>query len=209
MESKMKLITRSIAVLPFIVMIGCASTPTNTGLAEQDVPPDCTHLDNPKKAAPLWVCTGNMPGSGYDVSARGFADQRSESESINQLERRATLDAQNKLAASMATRVSSMVKDYIESTGSDDYYTEETFTESLLKSITDETLRGARIYFSTRSPDGGLYILMGLDESLAERATKSMLQTSMGNERALWSKFLADKADEELAEEIAKYREMK
>jgi hypothetical protein len=71
------------------------------------------------------------------------------------------------------------------------------------KQITDQSLMGTKIYKTRTSPNGALYVLLGMDANAVAQATQDALRTSMGNDAALWQQFKAQKGQDELAAAIA------
>ena len=102
------------------------------------------------------------------------------------------------LARQMRIRVTSMIKQYAETTGAATSETVDKVNTSVSKLITDEVLDGSRVFQSAYSPTGTLYVLVGLDPKMAARKTEEVIKTSMKNDRAAWQQ-----AQDELAAEIA------
>jgi len=171
----------------------------SSGPKQADVP-DCTFPDAPQVAAPGWVC--DEPVDGLAVSAVGSADKSGAG--INFMKQQASTAARVQLAQMMRVQVQNMVKQFAETTGVGDSETVDMVNSSVTKQITNETLVGTRIYKTRRSPNGALYVLVGLDDEAASKIHETALRTSMNNERALWQKFQAKKGFDELAEEISK-----
>jgi len=161
--------------------------------------PDCVFPDAPDTAAPGWIC--NEPVEGIAVSAVGIAEKSAAGHSF--MLNMAETDARVRLAQSMKVQVQNMVKQYAETTGAADSETVDKVNTSVTKQITDETLAGSRTFKTRTSPNGTLYVLVGLDPERAALAAKQALTTSMNNDRALWQQFKAQKGQEELAEAIA------
>lgn len=160
---------------------------------------DCTFPDAPSTQAPGWVC--DQPVSGIELSAVGYADKSAAG--INFMKQQAATAARVQLAQVMRVQVQNMIKQYAETTGTGDSETVDKVNTSVTKQITNEALVGSRIYKTRMSPNGNLYVLVGLDGEGAKLAAKNALRTSMNNERALWQKFQAQKGQEELAEAIS------
>ena len=53
------------------------------------------------------------------------------------------------------------------------------------------------------TPTGGIVVLVGLSPETVSQLAEQALKTSMKNDQALWQKFQASKAQDELAAEIA------
>jgi len=166
---------------------------------QQAAVPDCTFPDAPTIAAPGWVC--DEPVEGLAVSAVGSADKSAAG--INFMKQQASTAARVQLAQMMKVQVQNLVKQFAETTGVGDSQTVDMVNSSVTKQITNETLVGTRIYKTRRSPNGNLYVLVGLDDNAASLIHETALKTSMNNEKALWQKFQSKKAHDELAKEIA------
>ena len=122
---------------------------------------------------------------------------------MNFMKQQATAAARVQLAQMMKVQVQNMVKQFAETTGVGDSETVDKVNTSVTKQITNETLVGTRMYKSKTSPNGTLYVLVGLDDKAAGLIHDTALKTSMNNEKALWQKFQAKKGYDELAKEIA------
>jgi hypothetical protein len=129
----------------------------------------------------------------YEKTAAGIQFQKDQ----------ATASARVALAQQMRVHVANMVKQYAETTGAGTTETVDRVNSAVSKLVTSESLEGSRIYMSTVSPSGTMYVLVGLDPKLAARNTEQVLKTSMNNERALWQQFKAKLAQDELAAAIA------
>ena len=161
---------------------------------------DCVFPDAPGTAAPGWVC--DEPVEGVEVSAVGSAQKSGAGHDF--MKQMASTSARVQLAQNMQVQVRNMVKQYIETTGAAESETVDKVMTSVTKQITNESLVGTKIYKTRTSPTGNLYVLVGMDEASAEKATQKALKTSMKNERALWQQFKAQKSQDELAAEISK-----
>lgn len=174
------------------VLAGCGG--------KKDDVADCVFPDAPGSAAPGWIC--DEPVEGVEVSAVGSADKsRAGHDFMKQM---ASTSARVQLAQRMKVTVQNMIKQYVETTGAADDETVDKALTSVTKQITNETLVGTRIYKTRTSPNGTLYVLLGMDENSVSQAAQNAIKTSMRNERALWQQFKAQKGQDELAAEIAK-----
>ena len=160
---------------------------------------DCVFPDAPDDDAPGWVC--DQPVEGIAVSAVGVAEKSAAGHSF--MKNMAATDARVQLAQRMQVHVQNMVKQYAETTGAADTETVDKVNTSVTKQITDQTLLGTKIYKTRTSPNGDLYVLVGMDENSVAEATQNVLRTSMGNDAALWQQFKAQQGQDELAEAIA------
>jgi len=165
--------------------------------------PDCVFPDAPNTAAPGWIC--DEPVEGVAVSAVGVAEKSAAGHSF--MKNMAATDARVQLAQAMKVHVQNMVKQYAETTGAADSETVDKVNTSVTKQITDETLVGTKIFKTRTSPNGALYVLLGMDGSVAAAATENALKTSMNNDRALWQQFKAKKGQDELAAAIANMKQ--
>ena len=165
----------------------------------KEAAPDCVFPDASSTPAPGWVC--DEPVDGIAVSAVGVAEKSAAGHSF--MKNMAATDARVQLAQAMRVHVQNMVKQYAETTGAADSETVDKVNTSVTKQITDETLVGSTIFKTRNSPNGALYVLLGMDASVAAAATENALKTSMNNDNALWQQFKAQKGQDELAASIA------
>lgn len=161
--------------------------------------PDCVFPDAPSATAPGWIC--DEPVAGIAVSAVGVAEKSAAGHSF--MKNMAATDARVQLAQAMQVHVQNMVKQYAETTGAADSETVDKVNTSVTKQITDQSLVGTKIYKTRTSPNGALYVLLGMDPTATVNATQNALKTSMGNNKALWQQFKAKKGQDELAAAIA------
>jgi len=164
---------------------------------------DCVFPDAPEVTAPGWVC--DEPVEGVEVSAVGTAEKSAAGHSF--MKNMASTDARVQLAQAMKVHVQNMVKQYAETTGAASTETVDKVNTSVTKQITDQTLVGTKIFKSRVSPNGTLYVLLGMDGNSAATATQEALKTSMNNDAALWQQFKAQKGQDELAAAIAAGRQ--
>ena len=165
--------------------------------------PDCVFPDAPNTPAPGWIC--NEPVPGIAVSAVGVAEKSAAGHSF--MQNMAATDARVQLAQAMKVQVQNMVKQFAETTGAADTETVDKVNTSVTKQITDQTLVGTRIYKTRTSPNGTLYVLLGMDGGATAAAAEKALRTSMNNDRALWQQFKAKKSQDELAQAIANMKQ--
>lgn len=168
---------------------------------KKDVIAECV-FPNSEKAAPLWVC--DAPVDGVAVGATGSSPKTGAG--IDFMKQQAATSARVRLAQQMRVHVQNSIKQYAETTGVGDSETVDRVNTATTKQITDETLVGTKIFRSAQGPDGAMYVLVGLDAASAQKLTETALRTSMNNEKALWQKFQAGKAQDEMAADIAKMK---
>ena len=164
---------------------------------------ECVFPDAPDTAAPGWVC--DQPVEGLEVSAVGVAEKSAAGHSF--MKNMAATDARVQLAQRLQVQVQNMVKQYAETTGAADSESVDKVNTSVTKQITDQSLLGTKIYKTRTSPNGALYVLLGMDGEAVAQATQNALRTSMGNDAALWQQFKAQKAQDELAAAISEMKQ--
>jgi hypothetical protein len=180
-----------------VILSACGSSEEVKQVAE------CVFPDAPDSAAPGWIC--DEPVEGVAVSAVGSAEKSKAGNSF--MKNMAATDARVQLAQAMKVHVENLVKQYAETTGAADSETVDKVNTSVTKQITDQTLVGTKIFKTRTSPNGTLYVLLGMDDSAAAQATENAVKTSMNNDRALWQQFKAQKGQDELAAAIAGQKE--
>ena len=179
-------------------LAACGSAPTKEQPAQVA---ECV-FPNSEKAAPLWVC--DVPVEKMVVGAVGSYPQSAAG--IDFMKTQATTSARVKLAQQMKVQVKNMIKQYAEATGAGKSESVDQVYTSVTKQVSNETLVGSKLLRSAQGPDGAVYVLVGVDAAGVEKITEVAVKTSMNNDRALWQKFQASKAQDELAAEIAKQK---
>ncbi|NOR51164.1 MAG: hypothetical protein GQ470_00955 [Gammaproteobacteria bacterium] len=188
----MKTIKLTAVMVLALGTIACGSSPV------KDAPADCV-FPNTEKSAPGWIC--DEPQAGLDIQAVGIAEPSKGG--ISFMKNLAAADARGRLAEQFKVKVSKMVKIYLGNTGGGDTETVDAAAESAVKSISNETLIGSKVYKSRTGPTGRLFVLMGLDEAAAKKSSEVAVSTSMKNDKALWQKFMAAKSFDEMRADIA------
>jgi hypothetical protein len=176
-------------------LAGCASAPKEAPMAA----PECL-FPSSQQVAPGWVC--NMPVPEATVTAVGIAPKSAAGPAF--MRQMAMTDARVQLALTVRTRVRNMIKQYAETTGAADQQTVDQVNTSVTKQITDESLVGTKLLRTITGPDGTLYALVGVDSAAAQQIAEAAIRTSMNNDRAAWQQFRAQKAQDELAADIAR-----
>jgi len=176
------------------ILAGCGKDDKKEDVA------DCVFPDAPGAEAPGWIC--DEPVEGVEVSSVGSADKSAAGNDF--MKQMAATSARVQLAQRMKVQVQNMIKQYVETTGAADQETVDKALTSVTKQITNETLVGTKIFKTRTSPNGNLYVLLGMDSAGVETMAKQAIKTSMGNEKALWQQFKAQKGQDEMAADIAK-----
>jgi len=158
---------------------------------------DCTFPN--QTVAPGWVCDEPVPG--LEIQAVGTAEKSSAGQAY--MKDMAKAAALGHLAEQFKVKVAKMVKQYIGTTGVGTTETVDAAASSTIKTITANTMEGARIYKTLTGPEGRMYVLLGLDAEKTTTLVESAVKSSMKNESALWQEFKAQKSHDELAADIA------
>jgi hypothetical protein len=162
---------------------------------------DCV-FPNTNTPAPGWICDEPIPG--LELQAVGVAEYSAAG--LSYMKDLAAADARGKIVEQFKVRVDKMVKSYVGTTGVGDSETVDRAAESVLKTVSSETLVGSKIYKSRTGPDKRLYVVVGVDPKNFEKAAEQSARTSMNNENALWQQFKAKQGFDEMAKEIAKQK---
>ena len=168
---------------------GCGSTPKETGVESY----------GPLAGAPAWVLSPEVDGA---LAAVGSA--RIGGAGMNFARTEALAVARDELARQMSVKVNNMVKNFTETTGIGDAETVDKVATQVSKQVASETLVGSKQTETWISPEKELYLLVVLDADTAQEAVKNATATSFKNDQALWQKFQAQKAQDELSEAVEK-----
>ena len=188
------------AAAPVVLLAACASGPQPSApAASAAVVADCVYPDGSNEAAPGWIC--DEPVAGVSVSAVGVFGPTKAGVSFQKTQ--ATADARGKLAEQFQVQVDKMVKSYFGTTGVGDAETVDSVSQSVLKTVSSETLYGSKVYKSRMGPDGSMYVLVGLDEANTREAAAQAVENSMNKDQALWQEFKAQQGFDEMAEAIS------
>lgn len=160
--------------------------------------PDCVFPDSPDNSAPSWVC--DEPVKGIEVSTVGIAEPTKAG--ISYQKQQAETDGRVRMAQRIRTRVQNLIKQYAETTGIGDSQTVDRVNSSVTRQLTNQELVGSRLYTSLASPNGALYVLMGIDKDSVNNLLEDALDNSINDDSAVWQKIQAGKAHDELVEEI-------
>ena len=187
------LITTSL-VFGLLGLTGCANNSKPT--------PDFNKCMIDGAKAPNWVCNdgANMEGGIFAVgsaekSPMGITFQRTE----------ATSAARDALARQIQVKVKNMFKQFQATTGIGKDQTADKATQNVSKQVAQATLEGSKVINRWMSPKGTLFVLVGMpDSKKLQQQVKESVKTSFHNDKALWQKFLAEKADKKLDEAVAK-----
>ncbi|MDV5170738.1 LPP20 family lipoprotein [Photobacterium rosenbergii] len=189
-----KLLLSSAVVLG---LSGCQSTGGNN---IQDL--TCYFPDSVQDEAPKWVCDV-MPDS-IAIGSVGYAKKSAAGMSV--MRTIAVNDARRGLAEQFESNVNTMFKQAmattVQSTG--EAVSEEVNEqfESVTKTMTSRTLSNSRVIVTQRSPAGGLYTLVGMDQATYDSNVAQVVEAASNKESGLWNKFNNKKAEESLQQAL-------
>lgn len=180
-------------VIAFVgnLFVGCAGTNPNVS---------SSNTNHELKDAPKWVM--NPFVKGY-ITELGSASKNAGNDFSFQREE-AMANARDNLAKQISTKTSNMFKSFKAATGSGTSATFDKSSETVSKQIASQTLSGSRVQDTWISNSGTLYILMVLDTKAVENMMEESVKTSFKNDKALYQKFFASKAQGELTSELEK-----
>jgi len=155
--------------------------------------PQICQIDNVK--APSWICSPNDTkeyivaiGSAPKNAAGDFQFQKEE----------AMAAARDALARRISVKVKNMFKQFKAATGAGNNQTFEKATESVSKQLSYQVLNDSKQLDIWISPKGTMFVLVGVPK----KEVKQQIKTSLKSNEALYQKFLSQKAQKELNEEI-------
>lgn len=184
-----------------VLFTGCANknNAVNSS-ANSSFATNSTYVDPELQGAPKWVMIPHVEGF---VSEVGSAPKNaSDDKSFQRAE--AMADARDNLANQISINVDNMFKRFKGSTGNAKNASFDRSSESVSKQIASQTLNNTVVKDTWISKSGTLYILMAIDTSAVIDTTEDAIKSSFKNDDALYQKFLASKAQDELAKEIEK-----
>jgi len=192
---KRLIMKKYLAVLSFgLILTGCANKTQN----EQFKQPQKCIIDNTK--APIWVCspqdTENFlvaVGSAKPNSAKDFQFQKEE----------AIAAARDELARKISVKVKNMFKQFRQTTGSGKNQVFDKVSQSVSKQLANTVLIGSKQLNIWISPEGTLFVLIGLplNEQLRNNV-KNLVNSSFKNLDAKHQQALAKEAQKELDEAV-------
>jgi len=168
-----------------------------TGCGEQPAPkPNLEQCMMDGAQAPQWVCDEGATMEG-GLFAVGSAEKNPIGRSFQRIE--AVSAARDALSRQISIKVKNMFKQFQATTGIGDAQTADKATQNVSKQISAQTLAGTKVFKTWVSPRGTMYVLVGMpDPQAVQTEVKKAVKTSLHNDKALWQKFLAQKADKDL-----------
>lgn len=133
----------------------------------------CVFPDTPSVLAPAWIC--DQPVKGIKVSAVGSA--KKSAAGIKFMKAMASTDARVSLTQKMRKMITRMIIQHGEAMGQRDSDDVINAINASKKYITNETMHGTKIFKTRISPNGVLYVLIGLSDkdvvNIAHNAKKN------------------------------------
>ncbi len=156
------------------------------------------YVDPELKGAPKWVMMPMVPGYVSEVGSAA----RNAGNSMSFQRDTAMTDARNNIAKQLSVKVGASFKSFTSTTGTGKASTFDNANERVSKQIANQTLRGTIVKDTWISRSGTLYVLMIIDTKTVEDMMDRTVKTSFKNDKAMYAKFLASKAQGELAKDL-------
>ena len=175
-----------------------------TGCSEKTLDID-KHVQNKKmvnelEGAPSWVMS--HPDNDNYIFGLGVASPTAGDIAFQRTV--AIGEGRDEIARSVSTKVKNMLKSFKEKTGTLDDTTFDRVATNVSKQVANSTLIGSSQYKDNWwiSKNGNLYILVALPKENAKKAILSATNSSFKNNKAMWQKFQAKQAQDELKAEV-------
>jgi hypothetical protein len=195
-----KLFLKSILILGIVSLFtGCGSS-NKSELPKAKKVGENTFVNPELQGAPKWVLMPQVKGY---VAEMGSAPANMGNDISFQREE-AMADARSNIARQIETKVNTMFKSYKGVTGGGKDATFDKSSESVSKQIASQTLEGTVVKDTWISKSNTLYILMVVDTKEVISMMEDAMNTSFKNNKAMYQKFLASKAQDELSNELEK-----
>ncbi len=150
--------------------------------------------------APEWTCNSYLEGS---IVALGIAQKNAGNDQGMQRSE-AMAEGRDALANQLSVKVSTLFKSFKSTTGTGTDATFDKATSKVSKQLASETLQGSRGVKTWKTAAGTMYILVGISNEPVKQAMEDAVKTSYKNDKAMYNKFLAAKAQGELDAELEK-----
>ena len=198
--TKMILKTLSVAAVASIILTGCGQAPSPKAEVKKEVADFRCRQDG--VLAPEFTCDPYAEGS---IVALGIAKMNAgHDKSMQRTE--AMASARDALARQIEVKVSNLFKSFKSTTGSGADSTFDKATSDVSKQLASQTLSGSRqVGRSWRHPSTNeLFVMVGISNEPVKAKIENAVKTSFKNDKAMYQKFLASKADGELDRELEK-----
>lgn len=166
---------------------------------------DCYWADG-SKGAPAWTCNYLPPDNNFALFAAGKA--RTSKYDITLSRNTALADAQAELQRQIESKVEKGLKQASLTTGAagTEDETLDTATKQVLNSMVKGTLNNTRVIKEVPGPDGYTYVLTGVAKQGFGDIIEASVKSSMGNKKAQYQMFVADKIQKEFDKEFDDYQ---
>jgi len=194
---KMIVKSLSVAVIASLFLAGCAE---KSAQPKKEVADFRCRQDG--ILAPQWTCNPHADGS---IVALGVAKMNAgDDKSMQRTE--AMASARDALARQITVKVSNLFKSFRATTGSGADATFDKSTSDVSKQLASQTLSGSKQIGSSWSnpKTNELFVMVGISNNSVKSKIDKAIKTSFKNDKAMYQKFLASKADGELDKELDK-----
>lgn len=158
------------------------------------------------EGAPAWTCNQIPADDKFVLFAVGKARTSKYDQSLSR--NKAMADAQALLQQQIETKVEKGLKESTVTTGAlgSDDETLDTASKQVLNVLVKGTLNNTRVIKELPGPDGYTYVLMGVaKDGFADIVTASV-KSSLGNKKAQYQMFVAEKIQKEFDAEFDQYQ---
>lgn len=193
---------KTVLKLTSAVAIATLFTACTAQQPQKEAEPDFRCKQN-GQLAPKWTCNPYLEGS---IVALGVAPKNAGND-IGMQRAEAMAEGRDALANQLSVKVSTLFKSYKATTGSGADATFDKANSKVSKQLASQTLQGSKGVEAWTSNDGTLFILVGLNTEEVKKGMDKAVKTSFKNDKAMYQKFLAAKADGELDAELEKAAE--
>ena len=176
------------------LLVGCAGSGSTA-----------SNLPSEFDGAPSWVVMGGSAIEGA-VAATGSAP-RNAGNDLSFQRQEAMADARDNLSRQLAVKVQNMFKSFKASTGTAEDGSYDRASESVSRQISNNTISGSKLRDAWFSKSGTMYVLVVIDTETIAKEMENQLKnnSSLGNKKAIYQKFLADKAQGELDKALEEF----
>lgn len=175
-----------LAMVAMMVVTGCSNADKKEDKAEKKV------VSEELRKFPSWVIDPT-----YEDAIAAVGTAKIGNAGISFARQEAMADARAQLAQTIEVKVNTMFKSYVNAVGVAGEDGIEKVATSVSKQVASQTLKGS-IQKEMDVIDGELYILVIIPNESLREETKKTVNTTLGNDKALWQEFKAEKAQDEL-----------
>lgn len=184
----------ALASIMLTAFAGCGATPS---APEEETLDERCRVDD--KLAPQWVCDESIEGATYASVGIGSSKMPSMRKA------QAITRARAGLALQIKTTVKAKMEDFMRSTGNGDAETIDAVTTAVTKQTAKVDLAGSKVV-KTYSRGNTVYLLVAVPDqtvnSKVQDSVKKSIQSSKGNDNALWQQFQSKQAMDSLDKEF-------